>query len=299
MIGSTWNVVLIAVAMGAGMFAQQAAHKVSATSEDNQVNSLVGLESYCSAEGYYLTGRFSPATAASPAASPIPSPLDDQPLLATAGSQADEPLPATADSGTAPPAMELAAAQMPPAAAPVEPTAANDAASAGDAPAQPQADVVVAAESHEPAAESPQATGPQLVDAAANPDASAEVLPPPAPDAVEGAGRDPFSNLAGQRATGTPRSSIRPPVPASIPAPAGSTYYDATASQGSRYATPADLVRERAIARGEQRHQRVETRKWLGISPLRPTVDSTPYSMVEQPAQLLLVAPDSPATIVR
>ena len=113
MIGSTWNVVFVAIAMGAGMFAQQAAHKVSAASEDKQVNSLVGLELFCSAEGYYLAGRFngSPPAAQSSGASPVSPPADEQPLVAANDSPPDDSLPQTEPAAdTAPPAPELAAA---------------------------------------------------------------------------------------------------------------------------------------------------------------------------------------------
>ena len=129
---------------------------------------------------------------------------------------------------------------------------------------------------------------------------AAEVLPPPAPDVEPRVGGDSFGQFVDDASSAArPRSSVRAPLPASIPAAAGRTYLDATAGQSSRYVTPSDLVRERAVARGEQRRQRIETRKWLGISPLRPAVDSTPFSTVEQPAQLILVVPDTPATVVR
>lgn len=297
MFRSTWNVVFIAVAVGAGMFAQQAAHKVSAASEDRQVNSLVGSEVLCSAEDYYLAGRFDAAAlAAEPTSSdPASRPIDEQPLLADNGSPAGDVPPLVApEIDNTPPVMELASKGG------ALPGMADSLPAASDGAGQPPPETVAAAESPEPAAAPPEAAAPELAGAAVNTAAPAEVLPPPAPDTVPGADRGGFDSVAEDRATVVPSpATIRAPLPPAISAPANSTYYNATADRGSRYATPADLVRERAIARGEQRRQRVETRKWLGISPLRPTVDSTPYSMVEQPAQLLLVVPDSPATLVR
>lgn len=299
MIGSTWNVLLIAAAMGAGMFAQQAAHKVSATSEDNQVNSLVGLELFCSAEGYYLAGRFNAATAPIPAADPVSLPADEQPLLAADATPADD---ASSAPNVAPmsPALELAAAEIAQRDVPVDAPQASEADSAAGAAAEPQPENVAAATAEPPAAELPEAPEPQLAGPGIDVGETAEVLPPPAPDATPRADRGDFGSLAEDRAgDAAPRSSIRAPMPASLPAPSNSRYFDATAGYDSRYLTPADLVRERAIARGEQRRQRIETRKWLGVSPLRPTIDPTPYTMVQPQTQLLLVAPEGPATIVR
>ncbi|MCU0981408.1 MAG: hypothetical protein MUF25_19835, partial [Pirellulaceae bacterium] len=320
MIGSTWNTLFVAIAMGAGMFAQQAAHKVSAASEDKQVNSLVGLELFCSAEGYYLAGRFDCSTVASdsPVGSPVSPPADEQPLLVAAnGLPADDVTPVSEpELDTAGPELELAAAADRPGVAeapavaaaetPIDATDATDASVATDAgatdasvaptiPAPPLPDATVpealaGAESQEPAAEMPEVSAPEFADDRLTADHDAEVLPPPAPDVEPRVGGDSFGQFADDASSvARPRSSVRAPLPPSIPAAVGRTYLDATAGQSSRYVTPSDLVRERAVARGEQRRQRIETRKWLGISPLRPAVDSTPFSTVEQPAQLILV----------
>jgi hypothetical protein len=319
MIGSTWNVALIAIAMGAGMFAQQAAHKVSAASEDKQVSSLAGVELFCSAEGYYLAGRFTGSTPAkeSSAASPALPAEDVQPLVAASAPPPDAALPQpepTAD--TAPPALELAAAAetpavpavvpavetpaVPAAETPVEASVAADLVPEPAAPEPPMPDALVGAESKEPTAEMPEVTAPEPAGEALSADHAAEVLPPPAPDAEPRVGGDKFGKFADDPAhVDPPRSSVRPPLPASALPSDGRTYLDATAGQGSRYVTPSDLVRDRAVARGEQRRQRIETRKWLGISPLRPAVDSTPFTAVEQPAQLLLVVPDTTSTFNR
>ena len=324
MIGSTWNVVFVAIAMGAGMFAQQAAHKVSAASEDKQVNSLVGLELFCSAEGYYLAGRFngSPRAAQSSPASPVLQTEEVQPLVAANDPPSDNALPQTEPvADTAPPALELAAATEAPA-MPAVPEAVPETVPAAETPAVPAAETPVEAsvaadvgsaptatepsmpealagpESNEPSADMPEVDAPEPAGDALAADQAAEVLPPPAPDVEPRVGGDNFGKFADEPSyTAPPRSSIRPPMPAGMAAPAGRTYLDATAGQSSRYATPSDLVRDRAVARGEQRRQRIETRKWLGISPLRPAVDSTPYTTVEQPAQLLLVVPDTSSTL--
>jgi hypothetical protein len=320
MIGSTWNVVFVAIAMGAGMFAQQAAHKVSAASEDKQVNSLVGLELFCSAEGYYLAGRFngSPRAAQASPASPVLQTEEVQPLVAASDPPPDAWLPQTEPAAdTAPPALELAAATEAPAMpavpealpaaetpavpageTPIEASAAADAVPAPTATEPPMPEALAGPESNEPPADMPEADAPKPAGDALAADQAAEVLPPPAPDVEPRVGGDNFGKFADEPSyTAPPRSSIRPPLPAGMAAPAGRTYLDATAGHSSRYATPSDLVRDRAVARGEQRRQRIETRKWLGISPLRPAVDSTPYTTVEQPAQLLLVVPDTSSTL--
>jgi hypothetical protein len=316
MIGSTWNTIFIALAMGAGMFAQQAAHKVSATSEDKQVNSLVGLELFCSAEGYYLAGRFDCSTLASesPIGSPASPPADEQPLLVAAnGLPADDVMQSREpELDTAGPELELAAVADAPAVAaaetPIEASVATDATDASVAPTIPAPplpdatlpETLAGAESQKPAAEMPVVPAPELAGDRPTADHAAEVLPPPAPDMEPRGGGDNFGQFVDNASSvARPRSSVRAPLPPSIPAPVSQSYFDATAGQSSRYVTPSDLVRERAVARGEQRRQRIETRKWLGISPLRPTVDSTPFTTVEQPTQLILVVPDTPATVVR
>ena len=294
--------------MGAGMFAQQAAHKVSAASEDKQVNSLVGLELFCSAEGYYLAGRFNGSTTGRRVVRSFP-------CFAASGRAAvggrkrsapgrcDAPSPRPAPDPAAP---ELAAAAETRGSAPAGaelPCRGFRRGRRGPEPAAPEPpmpDALAGAESKEPAAEMPEVGAPEPAGEALAADQAAEVLPPPAPDAEPRVPGDNFGKFADDPSyVAPPRSSVRPPLPASMTAPAGRTYLDATAGQASRYVNPSDLVRDRAVARGEQRRQRIETRKWLGISPLRPAVDSTPFTAVEQPAQLLLVVPDTSSTVKR
>ncbi len=44
-----------------------------------------------------------------------------------------------------------------------------------------------------------------------------------------------------------------------------------------RYDDPKQAVRRRAEMRADQRHNRIETRKWFGLSNIRPTANSTPF----------------------
>jgi hypothetical protein len=45
----------------------------------------------------------------------------------------------------------------------------------------------------------------------------------------------------------------------------------------SSYRRPLDAVQQRAADRAAQRTQRIESRKWAGYSPLRPTASAVPY----------------------
>jgi hypothetical protein len=307
MIGSAWNAFFVTLAMGAGMFAQQAAHKISAASEDKQIGSLVGLELFCSAEGYYLAGRFKGCTTGTetPGIYPVSSPADEQPTVAESDSQQDDPMKPTEPAAESEnPGPELAAAAETPAAPEAE-TAVEGSSAIGaePAPAAPQPPVpgpVAEVESKEPVAEMPEVSAPETTGQTLAVRESAEVLPPPAPDKAPRLPSDDFGKFVDDPTyVAPPRSPVRPPLPSTMTGPDARTYYDATAGQAGRYVSPSDLVRERAVARGEQRRQRIEIRKWLGVSPLRPAVDSTPFTAVEQPQQLLLVIPDTSPTVKR
>jgi len=292
MIGSTWNAIFITMAVGAGLFAQQAAHKISSGSEDKQVGSLAGLELFCSAEGYYLAGRFQgSANVTEPPDESLASPLtDDSPLLA-----ASEVLPeAAAEPTESPEPMEPAVeaeilppefAISPPAEEGIEQEMAVETAAVAQGPSQ-------AVDPEQPLS---APIAPVLADGG-----MAEVLPPPAPDLPLSIPGDRFAKPAEDVAHGqAPPATVRPPLPSSIAAPAARTYHDAMPSPSGRYVSPSDLVRERAMARGEQLRQRVETRKWLGSSPLRPAIDATPYTAADEPQQLILVVPSTASRLRR
>lgn len=283
MIGSTWNALFITMAMGAGMFAQQAAHKVSAGSEDKQVGSLAGLELFCSAEGYYLAGRFqgSAGVIDLPGESPTSPRADDSPLLAESGvlpeaaAPLPEPIEPETESAIPPPKFAIA----PPAEDVVQQEMAIETATAAQGPSQ-------TVDTEQPLRDpiAPALAGGGM----------AEVLPPPAPDIPLSIPQDLFGKPAeAALPVAAPPATARPPLPSSIAAPGERTYRDAVPSPSGRYVSPSDLVRERAMARGEQLRQRVETRKWLGVSPLRPAIDSTPYTAVDEPQQLILIIPST------
>ena len=299
MIGSTWNALFITMAMGAGMFAQQAAHKVSVGNEDRQIGSLAGMELFCSAEGYYLAGRYSAPANSRGSQNATPT-TDEAPVLTLAdarvGASGEPMAPAreiedpVVELATSAPAVEVLESPMISEPSPVTIVSPET--------RDPESAEPSLAHSHE----QPESLGmgpasdsllPEL--AASTPAGGdvAEVLPPPLPDdrfQVPGDGFDPL-------AAPSPHLAPRTPLPPTVAMAAARRDYDATPGHDHRYVTPADLVRERALARGEQRHHRIETRKWLGISPLRPSVGATPYTTVDEPQLLLLVPNTAPRGI--
>ncbi len=312
MIGSTWNSLFVTAAMAVGMFAQQAAHRFSAASEDNQVGSLSGLALFCSAENYYLAGHFQPPAEES-STPDVPSPsaepndavaVAETPAVAEAPSQdANEPTAEPADptpelppADSAPPAAPQLVSDEPPATPPA--TAAAEETPplipiAEASPAEPAADAVADGAAEMPeiaAAESPK-------DAPAGAD-STEILPLPAPEQAPRPAANTFGAFDENAPhAAPPRTPSRAPLPTTIALPADHPYPHITPADAGRYVSPAELVRERAVERGEQRRQRIETRKWLGIIPLRPSVTAVPYTTVEEPQQLILVAPHVSARV--
>lgn len=304
MIASTWNSLFVMVAMTAGMFAQQVAHKFSAASEDNQVGSVAGLELFCSAEDYYLAGHFQPTAAESVTSEAPPAPAESnvEPATAMAEPQPTEalepaaepadpdpvPVPEAAPDESAPPVPQVASDESP----------ATEAQPETPAEAAPPSVPVVEAAPGEPAADMPELAAQAPAKEAPRSADATEVLPPPPPEkdlrrAVSQFGT--FDEPPVQVAP--PRTPSRAPLPATIVVPGERTYPEMTTADAGRYVSPAELVRERAVERGEQRRQRVEIRKWLGIIPLRPSVTDIPYTTVEEPQQLLLVVPHVPAKV--
>jgi len=304
MIASTWNSLFVMVAMTAGMFAQQVAHKFSAASEDNQAGSVGGLELICSAEDYYLAGHFQPPAAESetPESPPAPAESNVEPALAAAEPQPTEarepaaepadpapaPAPEAAPDESAPPAPQLVSDEPP----------ATEAQSETSVEATPPSVPVAEAAPPEPLADMPELTAPETAKEAPQSADATEVLPPPPPEkdlrrAVSQFGA--FDENPSHAAP--PRTPSRAPLPATIALPGERTYSDVTMADAGRYVSPAELVRERAVERGEQRRQRIEIRKWLGVVPLRPSVTAVPYTTVEEPQQLLLVVPHVSARV--
>ncbi len=263
------------------------------------MGSLAGLELYCSAEGYYLAGRFQPlaaksdtpqAAASSWAPNVEPELAGSQPprddataVLALPSDPAPEPVAETSDPLE--PTSEVMAAASP--AAEPESTAATE--------EPPPVNSSAEAATQETAAEIAQLAPPPSAEGTSASADAAEVLPPPAAEKEPRSSVPEFGAFADEPSSRAP--SRTPRLPATIALPGERTYRDAPAYSAGRYAGSSDLVRERALERGEQRRQRIEIRKWLGISPLRPSVSANPYTSVEEPQQLILVVPHVAAKV--
>jgi hypothetical protein len=323
MIASTWNSLFLTVAMAAGMFAQQVAHKLSAASEDRQVNSLAGLEEFSSAQSYYVAGRFHALASVSEAVESVPPApgMDDGPavgatelvtpladsMVAVAPGAADEREPQLEGPSMPPTDPATQASELagtPESAVCADPPMASDESFAAGVQDAALADETAApATIAQPVSEASAAGTPQVASSEnagenANQPGAAEVLPPPTPEKEPRPSVAQFGAFDEQPSSSPPPTATpRAPLPPSIALPGERRYPEVASSDDGRYATTADLIRERAVARGEQRRQRVETRKWLGTSPLRPSVSASPYTAVEEPQQLLLVVPHVSARV--
>lgn len=315
MIGSTWNSLFLAVAMAAGMFAQQAAHKFSAASEDKQVSSLAGLEEFCSSQSFYLAGHFQLPAAEPGVLRRLPPPAESAEALALAAetsaapaeppAAAAEPLsegpsvPPTQPAVPAPEPVQASDDAVPPA-----PDIASEAPPAAEAPTAaiaeqaPNPATIADPTPEEPATSMPQVTSSENADEISQQPDTTEVLPPPTPEQGPRMSVGQFGAFDDRPSSAAPlQTPTRAPLPPSLAPPSQRRYSDWVSADAGRYVSPADLIRERAVARGEQRRQRLETRKWLGISPLRPSVPASPYSAVEEPQQLILVVPHVSARV--
>jgi len=70
-------------------------------------------------------------------------------------------------------------------------------------------------------------------------------------------------------------SEVRPPTGLRTVPPA---YPMVSPYEPRSYADSAEAVRRRAEIRAEERRRRIEARKWLGYSPLRPPVGAMPFT---------------------
>ncbi len=57
------------------------------------------------------------------------------------------------------------------------------------------------------------------------------------------------------------------------------------------YPDPAEAVQRRAQLRAEERRKRIEARKWLGYSPLRPPVGATPFMEGDSRRPAVIIIP--------
>ena len=117
----------------------------------------------------------------------------------------------------------------------------------------------------------------------------ADMLPPPAlrkaqPDTIKAdALLPPWQDAF---ASG-PFDNDAPPADGAMGEPAARNSFP----HDARYIDPGQLVRERAIERGQQRQQRLDARRRLGYSPLRPPVQASPFTSGDQLRPIVVLMP--------
>jgi hypothetical protein len=113
-----------------------------------------------------------------------------------------------------------------------------------------------------------------------------DVLPPPAdriPD-LDGEDADLLLPPWQRRPAGSPSDLAE--SRGSVPVATAGFHADAM-----RYASPEQLVRERGIERGQQLQRRIEARRLLGYSPLRPPVVGSPFTNGDQVRPVVVFMP--------
>ncbi len=132
----------------------------------------------------------------------------------------------------------------------------------------------------------PPASGAKPPMAAPEPDGSTvDVLPPPSKRVPtdnldeDEPGRADYSRTPADVAP-LPSYPITPPVWTGNPP-----------SDSRRRLDAQDLVRRRAAQKAEERRRRIEVRKWLGYSPLRPSVGAVPFMGGDSPRPTFILVP--------
>jgi len=85
-------------------------------------------------------------------------------------------------------------------------------------------------------------------------------------------------------------------TPSNIAPPFGHPYVPPTLTgvsptESKQYVDPQELVRQRAARKAEERRRRIEARKWLGYSPLRPPVSAVPIMGGGSPHPTVILVP--------
>lgn len=312
------RLLLIAIAASTGMFAQEMVSRISSAGDQPVTTASVSHRSWLSAESYYREhpGVFrsdSPAPPAMPLTDPAESAVAEYPVEAAAEPTATQPeespspelvavmAPNPFESLSEPPNDDAPAEIVSPEVVSTEPTA--DLSGAPHVAESSEIETSTALDSYRiaMAAEAP----PVERRPASIPDLEQNdrgVLPPPADRVPELDELDADVLLPPwqRRPAGSPSDFVdSTPTRGSIPAPASGSYVD-----GTRYASPEQLVRERGIERGQQLQRRLEARRLLGYSPLRPPVQASPFTsgdsirpvVVFVPRTVVVVQPEPSAS---
>jgi hypothetical protein len=275
----------VSLAAAAGMFSQQVASKFSSASEEAQVVTLADMDHCSTAEDFYRAGRFRPSVDVVLAQSPA-----EETGVAEAPTEkipSGEGYGETTSRGTEQTAI-LNVADATPEIPKDEATASRmDETCQVENPevlvvaTLPRANDSVPAES---VASEPEVAEPQPAEAE-----TASVPAEAVPVARDARGFGEFPEEP-QTVPTIPPERTRASAGVPLVRQSEPPFYGPSVPESSRrYADPAELVRQRAALRGEELRRRVETRRWLGISPLRPNVDAFPYSSLPSQTRVVVV----------
>jgi hypothetical protein len=276
------GLLLIAVAASSGMFAQEMVSRISSAGDQPAVLAGVGSHRvWQSAESFYQShpGVFrsnTPEPSVVALTDPVESAVAEYPVHETAE-------PTLAQPATIPsPDLVAVMAQNP-----FESLSgpSSDASPVDSAPPETEESSVfdpyqVAMADEAPPVERRPASIPDLEQSGQG------VLPPPADRIPDLDGEDAELLLPPwqRRPMGSP-SDFADARGTSPPTIAGAH------SDAMRYASPEQLVRERGIERGQQLQRRLEARRWLGYSPLRPPVVGSPFTSGDQMRPVVVFVP--------
>ncbi len=312
------RLLLIAIAASTGMFAQEMVSRISSAGDHPVATAGASHRSWLSAESYYrehpgvfrndppeplampLTGSDEPAVAESPveaAAAPTVIQPEEPPSPELVAVMAPNPFESLAGPPSDDAPTDMVVPEVVSAETSVDQPNTPDVGESSDSGESAFLDTnrfAMAAEA--PAVERRPASIPDLEPGDVN------VLPPPAdrrPD-LDGVDADVLLPPWQRRPAGSP-SDFVDSTPARGPAPSVAA---GASPDGMRYATPEQLVRERGIERGQQLQRRLEARRLLGYSPLRPPVQASPFTsgdpirpvVVFVPRTVVVVQPESSAS---
>ncbi len=297
---------LITIAASAGMFAQEMVSRLSSAEEQRSDSARTAQLAWQSAEAFYASNprvqrMFCRAPGEANPSQVVIARRENEPLTGT-GTNCDAPRPDSIPSDRAvavmtqsphwtqtEPMQETEYSYIPrdSSASSLADSGANRESSPPTTPVAhapididsiPESSLIAMADQPTPNADPPR----DLTDVA-EPDVT-DILPPPA------------INRAGSGASSLPPWQDRSPRPklegpgASPDPGALTTGGIAPHSHDLRYIDPEQLIRERAIERGRQRERRLEARRWLGYSPLRPPVQASPFTSGE-PRPIVVFVP--------
>lgn len=284
------SLVLIALAGGLGMFAQEMVSRLLMAEDRPLAMARTAGSAWLSAESFY---GHHPGIFRQPSVALAESTLNDtietigetmevESLVAKRSSPVDEnPVEASAGKlASSSPAPVLVASLRPDnifvGESPVE---TPETAPLPPGPVEPPAPV-------EPSSEVPERRPPTIPDFGPAPIAE---LPAPEPRKPE------FAEPMPPEIYLPPRRPRTPPDPESIagpaPPPDASDYPIASPHDASRYIDPAELVRQRGIERGQQLQRRLEARRMMGYHSLRPPVEASPFTSGDPIRPVVIVVP--------